>query len=161
MTEIRVGSGFDAHKLVRGRRLVLGGLEIPFDLGLEGHSDGDCLLHAVCDAMLGAVAAGDLGTHFPSTDPQWKGASSLTFLERVARMVGEKGYAVENLDVTVIAERPALASYIEGMRLGLAQALGMGVDRVSVKAKTADGLGAIGAGQGIAAQAAVLLRRKG
>ena len=161
MTEVRIGSGFDAHKLVPGRRLILGGVEIPFDLGLEGHSDGDCLVHAVCDALLGAAAAGDMGTYFPSSDPRWKGTASTVFLKEVARMVDEKGYALENLDVTVVAERPALASHIEDMRAGLARALGIAVERVSVKAKTADGLGALGAGQGIAAQASVLVRRKG
>jgi 2-C-methyl-D-erythritol 2,4-cyclodiphosphate synthase len=161
MTEIRVGSGFDAHRLVPGRRLVLGGVEIPFDLGLEGHSDGDCLLHALCDAMLGAAAAGDLGGHFPSSDPRWKGTASTVFLKEVARVVDQKGYLMENLDVTVIAERPAIAPHIQKIREGLGRALGIPVDRISVKAKTADGLGAVGAGQGIAAQAAVLLRRKG
>jgi 2-C-methyl-D-erythritol 2,4-cyclodiphosphate synthase len=160
VSDMRVGNGFDAHRLVPGRRLVLGGVEIPFDRGLEGHSDGDCLLHAVCDALLGAAAAGDLGKYFPSTDPRWKGVSSLTFLEKVARVVGEKGYAVENLDATVIAERPTLASHIEGMRAELARALGIGVERVSVKAKTTDGMGSLGRGEGIAAQAAVLLRRR-
>jgi len=160
MTERRVGSGFDAHRLVPGRRLLLGGVEIPFDRGLEGHSDGDCLLHAVCDALLGAVAAGDLGRYFPSSDPRWKGASSTVFLKEVARVVSEKGYALENLDVTVIAERPALAPHIQDIREGLGRALGIGVERVSVKAKTSDGLGALGRGEGIAAQAAVLLRRK-
>ncbi len=160
MSDIRVGSGFDAHKLVPGRRLILGGVEIPFDLGLEGHSDGDCLLHAVCDALLGAAAAGDMGTYFPSSDPRWKGTASTVFLKEVARVMDEKGYALENLDVTVIAERPALAPHIPDIRAGLGRALGIGVERVSVKAKTADGLGALGAGQGIAAQAAVLVRRK-
>jgi 2-C-methyl-D-erythritol 2,4-cyclodiphosphate synthase len=161
MTELRVGSGFDAHKLAPGRRLVLGGVEIPFDLGLEGHSDGDCLLHAVCDAMLGAVAAGDLGGHFPSSDPRWKNAASIVFLEEVVRVVRRKGYALENLDVTLIAERPVIAPHVQPIREALSRALGVPVDCISVKAKTADGLGAIGAGQGIAAQAAVLLRRKG
>lgn len=160
MTEIRVGSGFDAHRLVPGRPLILGGVEIPFDLGLEGHSDGDCLLHAVCDALLGAVAAGDMGKYFPSNDPRWKDTASTVFLKEVARVVSEKGYALENLDVTVIAERPAIAPHIERIREGLGRALDLGVERVSVKAKTADGLGALGAGQGIAAQAAVLVRRK-
>ena len=160
MTELRVGSGFDAHRLVRGRRLLLGGVEIPFDHGLEGHSDGDCLLHAVCDALLGAAAAGDLGGYFPSSDPRWKGASSAVFLKEVARVVSEKGYALENLDVTVIAERPALAPHIQDIREGLGRALGIGVERVSVKAKTADGLGALGRGEGISAQAVVLLARK-
>jgi 2-C-methyl-D-erythritol 2,4-cyclodiphosphate synthase len=157
---MRVGQGFDAHRLVPGRRLVLGGVEIPFDRGLEGHSDGDCLLHAVCDALLGAAAAGDLGGHFPSTDPRWKGASSLTFLEAVMDVVGEKGYAVENLDVTVIGERPAFAPHISNMRAALGRALGIELERISVKAKTTDGMGSLGRGEGIAAQAAVLLRRK-
>jgi 2-C-methyl-D-erythritol 2,4-cyclodiphosphate synthase len=157
---MRVGSGFDSHRLVPGRRLVLGGVEIPFDRGLEGHSDGDCLLHAVCDALLGALAAGDLGAHFPSSDPRWKGAASSVFLEEVARLVGEKGYAVANLDVTVIAERPPLLPHVPGMRARLGRALGIEADRVSVKAKTADGMGWLGRGEGIAAQAAVLLRRR-
>ena len=161
MTEIRVGSGFDAHKLVPGRRLVLGGVEIPFDRGLEGHSDGDCLLHAVCDAMLGAAAAGDMGAYFPSSDPRWKNAASIVFLEKVIDVIGEKGYALENLDVTLIAERPAFAPHIQKIREALSRALRTHMDCISVKAKTTDGLGAIGAGQGIAAQAAVLLRRKG
>ena len=157
---MRVGNGFDAHRLVPGRRLVLGGVEIPFDRGLEGHSDGDCLLHAVCDALLGAAGAGDLGQHFPSSEPKWKGTASMVFLKEVARVVDEKGYVLENLDATVIAERPALAPHIEGMRAGLARALGVAVERVSVKAKTADGMGSLGRGEGIAAQAAVLLRRR-
>ena len=160
MSEARVGTGFDVHRLVPGRRLILGGVEIPFDRGLEGHSDGDCLLHAVCDALLGAAAAGDMGTYFPSTDPRWKGASSLIFLEEVVRVIGQKGFVVENVDVTVIAERPTLAPHIPAMRTGLGRALGIGEERVSVKAKTVDGLGALGRGDGIAAQGAVLLRRK-
>ena len=160
MSEARVGTGFDVHRLVPGRPLILGGVKIPFDRGLEGHSDGDCLLHAVCDALLGAAAAGDLGGHFPSSDPRWKGTASTVFLTEAARVVDGKGYVLENLDVTVIAERPALAPHIEGIRAGLARALGIGVERVSVKAKTADGMGALGRGEGIAAQAAVLLRRK-
>ena len=157
---MRVGQGFDAHRLVPGRRLVLGGVEIPFDRGLEGHSDGDCLLHAVCDALLGAAAAGDLGQHFPSSEPKWKGTASTVFLKEVARRVDEKGYVVENLDVTVIAERPVLTPHIQYIREGLGRTLDIEVDRVSVKAKTADGLGGLGRGEGIAAQAAVLLRRK-
>ena len=160
MSDMRVGHGFDAHRLVPGRRLVLGGVEIPFDRGLEGHSDGDCLLHAVCDALLGAAAAGDLGGYFPSTDPRWKGASSLTFVEEVVRVVRKKGYVVENLDVTVVAERPAFAPHIPDIRAALGRALEIDLDRVSVKAKTTDGMGSLGRGEGIAAQAAVLLRRK-
>jgi 2-C-methyl-D-erythritol 2,4-cyclodiphosphate synthase len=157
---MRVGSGFDAHRLVPGRRLVLGGVEIPFDRGLEGHSDGDCLIHAVCDALLGALAAGDLGAHFPSSDPRFKDAASRVFLEEVVRLVGEKGYVVANLDVTVIAERPPLAPHVHEIRARLGRALGVDADRVSVKAKTADGMGSLGRGEGIAAQAVVLLRRR-
>jgi len=158
LTGYRIGSGFDAHRLVAGKGLVLGGVAIPFERGLEGHSDGDCLLHAVCDALLGAAAAGDMGHHFPSSDPRWKGASSAGFLEQAARLVGQRGWAVENVDATVIAERPALAPHLEGMRLCISRALGIDPSRVSVKAKSTDGLGAVGRGEGIAAQAAVLLR---
>jgi len=160
MTELRVGSGFDAHKLVPGRPLVLGGVEIPFERGLEGHSDGDCLLHAVCDALLGAAAAGELGSHFPSSDPRWRGARSLVFLKEVVRMLSERGYVIENLDSTVIAERPALAPHLPRIREELGRALAIEIDRVSVKAKTTDGMGSLGRGEGIAAQAAVLIRRR-
>jgi len=160
VSDMRVVQGFDAHRLLPGRRLVLGGVDIPFDRGLEGHSDGDCLLHAVCDALLGAAAAGDLGARFPSSDPRWKGTASTVFLEEVVRVIGEKGYAVENLDVTVIGERPAIAPHVSNMRAALGRALGIELERVSVKAKTTDGMGSLGRGEGIAAQAAVLLRRK-
>ena len=160
MTELRVGSGFDAHKLAPGRRLVLGGVEIPFDLGLEGHSDGDCLLHAICDAILGALGEGDMGRHFPSTDARWKGVASLRFLEDVAGLLRERGYAVGNLDATVIAQSPALAPHLAAMRDRIAQALAAPVDAVSVKAKSTDGLGALGRSEGIAAQAVVLLQRR-
>ena len=158
MTQYRVGSGFDAHRLVRGRPLVLGGVTVVFDKGLEGHSDGDCLTHALCDALLGAAAAGDMGRHFPSSDPRWKGASSLTFLQEVAKVVGERGYDVENVDATVVAEAPLLAPHLEGMRVKLSRTLGVDTERVSVKAKTTDGLGATGRGEGIAAYATALLR---
>jgi 2-C-methyl-D-erythritol 2,4-cyclodiphosphate synthase len=131
VTATRIGTGFDAHRLVDGRPLVLGGVRIAHPRGLEGHSDGDCLLHAVCDAILGALGAGDMGGHFPSTDARWKGASSLRFLESVARLADERGYGLGNLDATVIAQ-----------------------------AKSTDGLGAIGRGEGIAAQAVVLLQRR-
>ena len=156
----RVGTGFDVHRLVEGRPLLLGGLPIAHPRGLEGHSDGDCLLHAVCDAILGALGAGDMGRHFPSTDPRWKGAASLRFLEDVARLMGERGYALGNLDATVIAQAPALAPHLEAMGARIAQALAAPVDAVSVKAKSTDGLGAIGRGEGIAAQAVVLLQRR-
>lgn len=160
MSGHRVGSGFDAHRLVAGRPLVLGGVTVVFDRGLEGHSDGDCIVHAVCDALLGAAAAGDMGRYFPSSDPRWKGASSLTFLDEVVRLVGERRYAIENVDVTVIAEAPPLSPYTEGMRVKLSRSLGIDVEGVSVKAKSSDGLGAFGRGEGIAAIATVLITQK-
>jgi 2-C-methyl-D-erythritol 2,4-cyclodiphosphate synthase len=159
VSDYRVGNGFDAHRLTRGRPLVLGGVHVEHDRGLEGHSDGDCLIHAVCDALLGAAAAGDMGRYFPSSDIRWKGASSLIFLEEVARLVGERGYRIENVDVTVIAQAPALAPHTEAMRQALSRGLGIGVEGVSVKAKSTDGLGALGREEGVAAQATVLLRR--
>jgi 2-C-methyl-D-erythritol 2,4-cyclodiphosphate synthase len=159
VSDYRVGNGFDAHRLTRGRPLVLGGVHVEHDRGLEGHSDGDGLIHAVCDALLGAAAAGDMGRHFPSSDIRWKGASSLIFLEEVARLVGERGYRIENVDVTVIAQAPALAPHTEAMRQALSRGLGIGVEGVSVKAKSTDGLGALGREEGVAAQATVLLRR--
>jgi len=157
---LRVGTGFDAHRLVAGRPLVLGGVALEFPRGLEGHSDGDCLVHAVCDAILGAAAAGELGGLFPSSDPRWRGASSLIFLAEVVRLVGERGFAIENLDATIVAEEPRLAPHTGAMREALARCLGVGLDVVSVKAKSADGLGALGRGEGIAAQACVLLRAR-
>ena len=161
MTATRIGTGFDAHRLVDGRPLMLGGVRIAHPRGLEGHSDGDCLLHAVCDAILGALGAGDLGRHFPSTDARWKGAPSLRFLESVARLVGERGYELGNLDATVIAQAPPpLAPHLDAMRAQIAQALAAPVEAVSVKAKSTDGLGAIGRAEGMAAQAVVLLQRR-
>ena len=140
-----------------GRPLVLGGVAIAHPRGLEGHSDGDCLLHALCDALLGAIGAGDMGRLFPSTDARWKGAASLTFLEEVGRKVAAAGYVVGNVDSTLIAQEPRLAPYLEAMRSGIAKALGVAVDQVSVKAKSTDGLDAMGRGEGIAAQAAVIV----
>lgn len=160
MSAVRIGTGFDAHRLVDGRPLMLGGVRIAHPRGLEGHSDGDCLLHAVCDAILGALAAGDMGRHFPSTDARWKGAASLRFLEDVARLLGERGYALGNLDATVIAQAPLLAPHLDAMRAQIAQALAAPLEAVSVKAKSTDGLGAIGRGDGIAAQAVVVLQRR-
>lgn len=155
---LRVGSGFDSHRFVTGRPLILGGVHVPHDLGLEGHSDGDCLVHAICDALLGAVAEGDLGTHFPSSDPRWAGGSSLVFLEEVRRIVSEKGFSIENVDSTVIAETPALVLRVGEMRETVSRSLGIAMELVSVKAKTADNMGALGRSEGIAAQATVLLR---
>jgi 2-C-methyl-D-erythritol 2,4-cyclodiphosphate synthase len=157
VTALRIGTGFDAHRLVAGRPLMVGGVRIEHPRGLEGHSDGDCLLHAVCDAILGALAEGDMGLHFPSAEAQWKGAPSLRFLERVAAIMTERGYALVNLDATVIAEAPPLAPHLDVMRGRIAAVLGAPVESVSVKAKSTDGLGALGRGDGIAAQASVLL----
>ena len=155
----RVGTGFDVHRLVPGRALVLGGVTIASARGLEGHSDGDCVIHAVCDAVLGALAKGDMGRHFPSADAGWKDADSSLFLAAVADMAVRAGYAVANLDVTVVAEAPRLEPHVEGMRTNLARTLRVDAAMVSVKVKSTDGLGAIGRGEGIAAHAVVLLER--
>ena len=158
MTGFRVGNGFDSHRFVTGRPLMLGGVHVPHDAGLEGHSDGDCLVHAICDALLGALAAGDLGTYFPSSDPRWAGSSSLVFLEDIGRMVAEKGFSIENIDSTVIAEVPVLVLQVGEMRETLSRSLGIAMELVSVKAKSADQMGALGRSEGIAAHATVLLR---
>jgi len=157
---LRIGHGFDAHRLVAGVSLHLGGIEVPHGRGLEGHSDGDCVLHAVCDALLGAAGEGDMGRHFPSRDPQWRGVASRVFVEEVRRMVDAAGWAVVNLDVTVVAQEPALAPHLEAMREATAGLLGVEPARVSVKAKSTDGLGALGRGEGIAALATVLLEKR-
>jgi 2-C-methyl-D-erythritol 2,4-cyclodiphosphate synthase len=157
---MRVGTGFDSHRLVDGRPLMLGGVRVEHPRGLAGHSDGDCLLHAVCDAILGALGAGDMGRHFPSTDARWKDVPSLRFLERVARLMDESDYALGNLDATVIAQAPPLAPHLEAMRQRIAQVLDAPAEAVSVKVKSPDGLGAIGRAEGIAAQAVVLLLRR-
>ena len=159
MTALRIGHGFDAHRLVTGRPLHLGGVEVPHGRGLEGHSDGDCVLHAVCDALLGATGEGDMGRHFPSRDPRWHGVESRVFLEEVRRLVDAAGYAVVNLDVTVIAQEPVMAPHLEPMRAAIAGTLGVDTGRVSVKAKSTDHLGALGRGEGIAALATVLLEK--
>jgi 2-C-methyl-D-erythritol 2,4-cyclodiphosphate synthase len=159
VSRYRIGSGSDVHRLVVGRPLVLGGIEVPFGRGLEGHSDGDCLIHAVCDALLGAVGAGDMGRHFPSSDPKWRGVSSRLFLEETARLLAESGWVVENVDATIVAQAPALAPLLERMRDAVARSLRLEVSAVSIKAKSADELGAIGRGEGIAANAVALVRR--
>ena len=159
MIPIRIGHGFDAHRLVAGRPLRLGGVEVPHGRGLEGHSDGDCVLHAVCDALLGAVGEGDMGRHFPSRDPRWRGVESRVFLEEVRRLVDAAGYAVVNLDVTIVAQEPVVAPHLEPMRAAIAGTLGVEAGRVSVKAKSTDHLGALGRGEGIAALATVLLEK--
>jgi 2-C-methyl-D-erythritol 2,4-cyclodiphosphate synthase len=153
----RVGIGYDIHRLVAGRKLVLGGVEIPFEKGLLGHSDSDVLTHAICDALLGAAALGDIGTHFPDTDPRWAGASSLEFLARVVELIAALGYQVGNVDATVLAERPKLEPHIQAIRERLASVLGVHLDQVSVKAKTSEGLESVGRGEAIAVQAVTLL----
>jgi 2-C-methyl-D-erythritol 2,4-cyclodiphosphate synthase len=161
MSRIRVGQGVDAHRLVAGRALRLGGVEVPYKCGLEGHSDGDVLLHAVASALLGAVGAGDLGSHFPSSDPQWQGVASGDLVAEVMRLVRERGFAIGNVDATVIAQAPRLAPFRDAMMRGVARALDVDPARVSVKVTSTDGLGAIGRGDGIAAQAVVLLEGEG
>lgn len=155
----RVGIGYDLHRLVEGRRLVLGGLEIPFPKGLAGHSDADVVLHSLCDALLGAAALGDLGQYFPDTDPRWAGIESTKILEDVLLEVRRRGYEVENVDVTILAETPRLSPVLGAMRDRVAGLLGISPDRVNIKAKTNEGIGEIGRGEAIAAYAVCLLRR--
>lgn len=153
----RIGIGYDIHRLVEGRRLLLAGVEIPFEKGLLGHSDSDVLTHAVCDALLGAAAAGDIGTHFPDSDPRFAGAASLELLARVVELIKERGFKVANMDAVVLAERPRLAPHIQSMRERLAAVLQIEVELVSVKAKTNEGLDAIGRGEAMAAHAVALI----
>ncbi len=153
----RIGQGYDVHRLEPGRALWLGGVQIPFPLGLAGHSDADVLLHAVCDALLGAAAAGDLGSHFPDSDPAHRDRASREILQEVRNIVYSYGWSVANVDATVVAQEPKLASYIDEMRANIAADLQLDVSRVSVKATTTEGLGFTGRGEGIAAQAAALL----
>jgi 2-C-methyl-D-erythritol 2,4-cyclodiphosphate synthase len=154
---IRIGFGYDAHRLVIGRALVLGGVKIPYELGLQGHSDADVLIHAVCDALLGAAGLGDLGTHFPDTDPELEGVSSVVILKRVAGMVRNGGFELQNLDSTVVAEAPKLAPYIETMIATIADALEVEPRQVNVKATTTEGMGFAGRGDGMAAYAVAVL----
>ena len=153
----RVGLGYDLHRLVEGRPLILGGITIPFERGLAGHSDADAVCHAVTDAILGAAGAGDIGRHFPDTDPQWKGASSLDLLRRAVEIVRAQGLAIGNVDATVILERPKLLPHIDAMRAKLADVLGVTVDRVSIKGKTNEGVGELGRGEAIAVHAIALV----
>ena len=159
MTNIRIGNGFDVHALVAGRPLVLGGVAIPHERGLAGHSDADVVLHAVCDAILGALALGDIGMHFPDTDARWKDADSRALLRHVAALAAAQGWRIGNLDVTVIAEAPKLAPHVPAMRANLAGDLACDVGAISVKATTTERLGFAGRGEGIAALATVLLVR--
>jgi 2-C-methyl-D-erythritol 2,4-cyclodiphosphate synthase len=157
--EIRTGLGWDVHRIAPGRLLILGGVTVPSEFGLEGHSDADVLAHAITDAILGAVALGDIGMHFPDTDPRWKGCDSLVFLRHAKDLAAERGYTIVNIDSTIILERPKLKDYRQPIRERIAQALGLEVDRVSVKFKTAERVGPVGEGRSAEAQALVTLSR--
>ena len=157
---MRIGQGFDVHALVAGRKLIIGGVEIPHDRGLAGHSDADVLLHAVCDALIGAAALGDIGAHFPDTDPRYKDADSRTLLRAVAQMLDRRGWRVVNVDSTIIAEAPRMAPHIPRMRENIAADLGLPPAAVNVKAKTGERLGSIGRGEGVAAHAVALVTWK-
>jgi 2-C-methyl-D-erythritol 2,4-cyclodiphosphate synthase len=156
---MRIGHGYDVHRLVEGRKLIMGGVDIPWEKGLLGHSDADVLLHAIADALLGALAMGDIGKHFPDTDQAFKGADSMKLLEHVVGLIGAKGYCVGNMDATIIAQRPKMAPHIQTMRENIARVCGVEVDRINVKATTEEGLGFTGTGEGISAHAVVLLER--
>lgn len=155
---MRVGNGYDVHKLVYGLPLILGGVRIPFEMGLEGHSDGDALTHAIMNAMLGAAALGDIGIHFPSDDPQFRGADSINLLRQVRQTLISNAFELLNIDTMIICDRPKLSTYYKAMRLNLSAALEVGIDQISVKAATTDGMGYIGRGEGIAAQAVALVK---
>ncbi len=155
----RIGFGNDLHRLAAGRKLVLGGVRIPFEKGPVGHSDGDALSHAICDALLGAAALGDIGRHFPDTSPSWRNASSLAFLRYIRELLQEAGYVIVNLDATIGLERPKLAPYIPKMREKVARALGISVEQISVKAKTGEGQDAVGRGEALRADATALIEK--
>ena len=157
---MRIGNGYDVHKLVAGRRLILGGVDVPHTKGLLGHSDADVLLHALSDAILGAIGEGDIGRHFPDTDPAYKGADSIKLLRHVMALADAKGFRIGNVDATIVAQRPKLATFIPQMRLNIARALSTDEERVNVKATTTEELGFAGRGEGIAAYAVALLEKK-
>ena len=157
---IRVGQGFDVHAFVENRKLMLGGVEVPYHLGLAGHSDADVLIHAICDALLGAACLGDIGHHFPDTDPALEGVDSTILLAKVNESIHELGFSIGNIDATVIAQQPKLATYIEPMRVRLAEVLDIDVTAINIKATTTEKLGFTGRGEGIAAQAVVLLEKQ-
>jgi len=157
---VKIGFGYDSHRLVEGRRLILGGVEIPYEKGLLGYSDADALVHALCDAILGAAGLGDLGGHFPDTDPAYKDISSLVILERVRVMAAGKGYVIGNVDATIVMERPRLREYIEAMADRIAGILQVAPEAINIKAKTNEGMGFTGRAEGVAAFAVVLVRRQ-
>ncbi len=154
---MRIGHGYDVHRLVEGRKLIMGGVDIPWEKGLLGHSDADVLLHAIADAILGAIGEGDIGRHFPDTDPAFKGADSLKLLQHVAGIAREHGYSLGNLDATIIAQQPKMAPHIQQMRANIAQVLGAAVDQINVKATTEERLGFTGSGEGISSHAVVIM----
>ena len=156
----RIGNGYDVHRLIEGRKLILGGVDIPHGLGLDGHSDADVLCHALCDSLLGASGAGDLGKYFPDTNDQWKGVSSLVLLEKTGEIVTKRGYQIANIDTTIVAQQPKLAPHIEAMTRNIAETLKIDRDQVNVKAGTTERLGFAGREEGIAAYAVVLLQAK-
>ena len=156
----RIGNGYDVHRLVEGRKLILGGVNIPHILGLDGHSDADVLCHALCDSLLGASGAGDLGKHFPDTDDQWKGVSSLVLLEETEKIVAARGYQITNIDTTIVAQQPKLAPHIQAMTSNIAEYLKIHSDQVNIKATTTENLGFTGREEGISAYAVVLLQTK-
>jgi 2-C-methyl-D-erythritol 2,4-cyclodiphosphate synthase len=155
----RIGNGYDVHRLVEGRKLIIGGVDVPHSLGLDGHSDADVLLHALCDALLGACGAGDIGSHFPDTDAQWKGISSFLLLEKVVEICARYGRQIVNIDATIVAQKPKLAPHIPQMKINLAKALKIPVEEINVKATTTEKLGFAGREEGIAAYAVVLLKK--
>ncbi|HHW60513.1 MAG TPA: 2-C-methyl-D-erythritol 2,4-cyclodiphosphate synthase [Syntrophomonadaceae bacterium] len=155
---MRIGFGYDVHRLVKGRRLILGGVEIPWEKGLLGHSDADVLTHALCDALLGAAALGDIGRHFPDNDPRYKDIDSLLLLARVEAMLIEAGFSIVNVDITIVAEKPRLAPYIQDMGTNIARVLELDAGQINIKATTTEGLGPEGRGESISAQAAVLIQ---
>ena len=157
---MRIGMGYDVHRLVEGRKLILCGVEIPYEKGLLGHSDADVALHAIMDALLGAAALGDIGKHFPDTDPKYEGASSMKLLKAVKGLLDEKCFVIENIDATIIAQRPKLLPYMEEMKKNVAGVLELTMDRVNIKATTEEGLGFTGSGEGISSQAICLLTEK-
>lgn len=158
-SDIRIGNGYDVHRLVEGRKLILGGVDVPHTLGLEGHSDADALVHALCDALLGALGAGDIGAYFPDTDPKWKGISSLLLLKEVMRMCREKGYELSNADTVIVAQKPKLAPHLPEMKDNIASTMGINTDQINIKATTTEKLGFAGRKEGIAAYAVALLMK--
>ncbi|QGU00752.1 2-C-methyl-D-erythritol 2,4-cyclodiphosphate synthase [Candidatus Syntrophocurvum alkaliphilum] len=157
---MRIGIGYDVHRLVEGRKLILGGVQIPHEMGLLGHSDADVLIHAICDALLGAAALGDIGKHFPDTNEAYRGISSIILLKHVEQLIKDKGYKIANIDCTIVAQKPKLANYIDEMQKNITQALNIKSDLINIKATTTEELGFEGKQEGISAQAAVLLKYK-